>query len=326
MDKTQAIENFSVFYKMWPLLAFGLGLFVAYIIIYKLVTADYRRHEIPIVTAEMIYKVLMDWDGVMGESLRQAIVILGPIGVPQLIDHIHELPEGARNALICVWDDEGYLRKYFDQATKGTVQEKITAIEILGKLDWIQSVHPLLEALGDKSDEVRMAASEALSKIQAPEVVPLLIKALEDPYRFLPARIAEVLISYGDVAVPAMLEALPDLPIQSKVYIIEMLGGMDDEKISPALMLELRADEPEIRAASIEALGEQMYKPAAEAMSILLKDKDGKVRSKAARTLGLVGSLQYIPSLEDMLKDEEWWVRTNAETAIEAIRDRNERG
>lgn len=325
-DSAQNLQNLQVFYKMWPLLAFGLGLFIAYVIIYKLVTSDYRREDLPIVTAEMIFGVLMKWDGVMGESLRQAIVILGPQGVTELIDHLGQLPGGAKEALIKVWDEEGYLRKYFDQAVKGTSEDKIFAIEILGKLALLQSVYPLLEALGDRNDEVRLAASNALSQVHSLEVVPMLIKALEDPFRFLPARIAEVLISFGEEAVPAMLDALPNLPLQSKVYLIQMLGSISDGRIPSALMKELYAAEAEVRAAAVEALGEQEYQSASEAMTLLLKDKEWKVRSKAARTLGFIGSMQAIPSLQEMLKDEEWWVRTNAETAIEAINERIDRG
>lgn len=325
-DKSQFLQNIQVFYKMWPLLAFGLGLFIAYVIIYKLVTSDYRREETPYVTAEMIFDVLMKWDGVMGDSLRQAIIILGPVGVAELADHLEKLPDGAREALIYVWDGEGYLRKYFEQALKGTLEQRISAIEILGKLNWPNSIYPIMEALADRNDEVRLAATEALSKIHSPEIVPMLIQALEDPYRYLPARIAEILMAYSEQAVPAMLEALPKLPLQSKVYIIQMLGGIDNKRISPMLLNELYNDEPEVRAAAVEALAEQKYDSATEAMSLLLKDKEWKVRSQAARGLGVLGSMQALPALQEALKDEEWWVRSNAEAAIETINNRLGRG
>ena len=325
-DKSQFVDNMQVLYKLWPILAFGLGLFLAYVIIYKLVTSDYRREESPYVTAEMIFNVLMKWDGIMGESLREAIIILGPSGVAELADHLEKLPDGARCALIDVWDSEGYLRKYFDQAIKGTLEQRVAAIEILGKLSWAISIYPIMEALGDRNDEVRLAATEALSKIRSPEIIPMLIQALEDPYRYLPARIAEILMSYSDEAVPAMLAALPKLPVQSKVYLIQMLGGIEDKKI-PSVLLEVLYDEvPEVRAASIEALAEQKYFDAAEGMSLLLKDKEWKVRSQAARALGVLGSMQSIPALQEVLKDEEWWVRTNAEAAIDEINRRIERG
>jgi HEAT repeat protein len=326
LDKTQALQNMQIIYKIWPLLAFGAGLLLAYLIIYKLVTSDYSRSEQPIVTAEMLYHVLMNWDGVMGESLRQAIIILGPVGIPELIDHLDKLPKGAKDALLRVWEEEGYLRKYFEQAVRGATDSKIAAIEILGKLAYIDAVNPLLESLGDRNDEVRLAASEALSKIHSPEVIPILIKALEDPFRFLPARIAEIIMSYGEAAVAGMLAALPNLPIQSKVYIIEMLGSLNNPRIPLILMNELYANEVEVRTAAIDALGAQNYKPAAEAMTILLKDKEWRIRSKAAKSLGIIGSVQSIPSLHELLKDGEWWVRTNAESAIENLQERLGRG
>lgn len=321
MDKAQALGNMQIIYKIWPLLAFGAGLLLAYLIIYKLVTSDYNRSDQPIVTAEMLYNVLMNWDGIMGESLRQAIVILGAEGIPELIDHLHQLPKGAKDGLVRVWEEEGYLRKYFEQAVRGTQESKIVAIEILGKLNFLDAVNPLLESLGDRNDEVRLAASDALSKIHSPEVIPILIKALEDPFRFLPARTAEVIMSYGEEAVSGMLAALPNLPLQSKIYIIEMLGSLGNPRIPLILMNELYANEVDVRTAAIDALGVQKYKPAAEAMMLLLKDKEWRIRSKAAKTLGIIGSVQSIPILHELLKDGEWWVRSNAESAIENLEE-----
>ena len=103
-----------------------------------------------------------------------------------------------------------YLHEKFPEAFRNDTDLKRRLVEALGKLGDPQAVPPLIQALGDRSENVRAAAAEALGAIGDPQAVPPLIQALGDDEFWVRRAAAEALVRIGAPAVPALIQALGD--------------------------------------------------------------------------------------------------------------------
>ena len=82
---------------------------------------------------------------------------------------------------------------------------------VRGALSWARSAAsapstPLVEVMRNTREEdrdVRMAASRALGRIRDPRALEPLLEALAAPESWLPARVAEVVLEFGDAGVRA---------------------------------------------------------------------------------------------------------------------------
>jgi len=196
------------------------------------------------------------------------------------------------------------------------VEARSSAAEVLGYLRFPGASRALLEALADKNDAVRMAASRALAEIKDPELAASLVAFLKQPDRWLPARVAEVLVALGEHAVEPLLKAIPHFEGEAHL-IAEILGEIGDSRAVPHL-IELLGKSPRarVRAAAAEALGKINSAEAIPALKKALRDEAWEVRSRAVNALARTGNPRVIPLLEEALKDAEWNVRASAEAAI----------
>jgi hypothetical protein len=223
------------------------------------------------------------------ETLHSA----GATHIRLVMDVWHQLAPGIREQLIDFWENEGYIQY------------------------WIN-------ALGSKSESEQVTAVDFLIKIKDKRTITPLINALSNPDKYVPARVGEVLMSFGEEAVEQMISCLPDLPEETKCMIISILGEIGNEKSLPALVKESAGPYAEVRTGVAAALGEIGNPGADDCLILLLKDPEWKVRANAAKALGKVGSSKAIPALKEVLDDEAWWVQTNAREALGRLGGREE--
>ncbi len=123
-------------------------------------------------------------------------------------------------------------------------------------------------------------------------------------------------------AVPKIINLLnsTEVAIRSNaVYALGYLGIEEVETVGPALMPLLKDPEELVRSETVEALGELSYTPAvAPIENILRNDPSALVRASAAETLGYLGEAKAIATLELSLLDpnEDEAVRCYASNAI----------
>lgn len=194
----------------------------------------------------------------------------------------------------------------------------------------------------------RRRALVALGRTRAPEAVPALARALEDPE--LETRVAAVR-GLGCTGLPeAAVEMLdrvasrglstPGLTLQNSLlncckgrpeilrpYLRqpegkarEMLARVLGELATPAMeedILLLAADPlAEVRAAAARALGVARQPSAVEILSELVKDRQWFVRLRAVVALGTFEDARIIPVLTQALCDENRYVRLRAAGAL----------
>lgn len=198
-------------------------------------------------------------------------------------------------------------------------QEREGAFKGLALIGTEKSLPLLLEALAAKDDELSLGASLTLKKLKLPESAPLLVEALLDPIRILPARSAEVLLALGKVGLEAVMEALPKADTQGKMLLIEMLGEYKNGESLEILSTYLTHSHEEIRAQAVMALGNLELAEAGPLLLTALEDPYWKARAGAARALGRLKYHDALTKLEKLTTDPQWHVRTSAQEALEQL-------
>ncbi|CAK9046925.1 unnamed protein product [Durusdinium trenchii] len=264
----------------------------------------------------------------------QALVQMGPAeGIPQLLQALDDEDFNVRQAAAEALSQMSSSTQLQEALQKPeTFVQRRAADELAGLGGPV--VSHLLKALEDEQNAVRRgAAAELLGKMgaAAAEVVPKLLKALEDPDVGVRSRAATALGQIGPAAaeaVPHLLEVLRDTDRLVRSHAAWALGqiGPAAAEAVPALLRTLPED-PDlvVRCNVARALG-QIGPAAAEAVPQLLKALEGsdadielcRLRSSAAEALGQMGpaAAQAVPQLIKSLADEAGILRATAAQAL----------
>jgi HEAT repeat protein len=218
--------------------------------------------------------------------VRAAIVQLGSIAVPALIDALH--------------NDDPKIRQ--------------AACTALGHIGDTAAVPSLIQSLEDEDRYVRSAACNALGQIGDPSAVPALIACLDQ--REISEAAANALVQIGKPAVPALIEALtsPSNPVRSAACTV--LGKIRDTAAVPVLVQCLKDTYSDVRCAACRALGKIRDTAAVPALIEQLKDTNRDVRKAACTALGQVRDSSAVPALISALHDEDVDVRIAATDAL----------
>jgi HEAT repeat protein len=180
------------------------------------------------------------------------------------------------------------------------------------------AVEPLIAALNDIDDSVRLDAVLVLGKIGDPRAVEPLIVALNDKYRFVRSSAAEVLGKIGDPRAVEPLIAVfrdaDDSHVGKEAAIA--LGQIGDPRAVEPLAVALEDRKSTIRYAACSALGKVGDVRAVKPLVAVLKDTDERMLKAASGALVKIGALAVEP-LIDALKNPG--VRSEAIRALEDI-------
>jgi len=218
-------------------------------------------------------------------------------------------------------DDIGELERHVRERNFAVI-EQITR-EISGypaekqKIIRCALTEPLFMAMADKSEEVRLAAAEALKAMGDASIAGLLVQSLKEPNRWLPARTAEVLVALGQNAVPALQAAMEDDDSVFKGYIIEILGEIGDPSSVSALHCALGDKAVNVRLEAARALGKIGHKDSIPPLAEALGESEVKVVVQAAGSLGKIGRPEVTQYLGGILNHPDSVVRY---TALDALR------
>jgi hypothetical protein len=132
-------------------------------------------------------------------------------------------------------------------------------------------------------------------------------------------RVGGVVADAGKGAARRQAKSGDSSALKERLMEIEDLHEEDPAKALPLLFGALNDQDPRIRAAAVEALGEVGDPSAIEALGqALAKDTDSGVREAAAEALGELGSPNAVQVLRSGLKDADGVVR---EAVVEALAD-----
>jgi HEAT repeat protein len=178
---------------------------------------------------------------------------------------------------------------------------RVKSVEQLGNVSIKGLSGVLFQAMADKNEEVRLAAAAALKKTNDPSIAGALVSALKEPHKWLPARVADVLIFLGEPAVPVLHDALSDNDPIYCGYIIEILGEIGAEKSTQHFYHMLKNESVNIRLQAAKALGKTAPVGSANIVAELLEDPEDKVKIQAIRSLGFIGGTEAVGHLYRVL-------------------------
>ncbi len=235
----------------------------------------------------------------------------------------------------------------------------LAAIRCLGEI----GDAPAADAVGRflapvQEQEARRAAARSLARIATPNVLPLLVGALDEPdpavllgviegvkvvrartalpklktilaaRRDQPAVVKGILDALGEIgdpeAVPILVEFLagshPEADHAARWSAANSLGKLGRPEASGALVALLEDQFTDVRQTAVEALGRIGDAGASEALGRTVRqDKDPVVRELAAQSLGKLGNAATLDVLLPVLDDTEPRVAKAAWTAMLAL-------
>ncbi len=265
-------------------------------------------------------KVLADLERGVPEQFLAAIRKSDMATVDLVIDSLDGYGAEVRGRVVQLLEQEGLVDGYIMALRGKDVEQKKAAVRKLAMLGSTQAVMPLVEAIADKNEEVRLLAAGALKRIKDPAGIGPLIKALKEPMKWLPARIAEVLVALGPLAVPALLAALHDPDPEYKSYIIEILGEIGDRGCLSRLVEVMQDENAAVRVKAVAAMG-NFGGDVVEPLLAALMDSDKKVRSQTVLALRRIADPAAAAGLAGATGDPDKFVRTNAVEALGRLGD-----
>ena len=122
--------------------------------------------------------------------------------------------------------------------------------------------------------------------------------------------------SFKDQLVTAYDRSIHDDPLV-RSYLAMAMGSTRDTTFGNILVIGLQDETLETRIAAIQALGMIQYKPAVKPLGDLIQKTDTEAeRLSATISLGMIGDRSAVPSLEQLLEDEQANIRWDAAIAL----------
>jgi HEAT repeat protein len=196
---------------------------------------------------------------------------------------------------------------------------RLRAIGVLAQRPDPEATPALIGALTDASMEVRMAAVPALGAAATPEAFEALLRALAGAAPALREHIAEALSGLGK---HHLLRNLAELArsssIDVRLGVAWTLGKIGDPIGVPVLQQFLRDGDARLRASAAGALGKLAGDDTIKALLAAAGDPDPKTRAAVVNALGKLGegNAAVRSALEERLRDPDGFVRNRAGIAL----------
>ena len=200
--------------------------------------------------------------------------------------------------------------------------ERAHAAQALGRAGCEESIPALVLTLRDPHEDgsVKTAAGEALAKLRDPRAVPFLVRELRQVDESA-RTVAEALVSFGDVAVPELLNLLADESNpSSRVWAARILGHSRAADAVEPLIALLFSRNDLLRIAAVAALGEIQDRRALQPLvQATLRDPAPQVRAEAAAAVARIEAEGAVDVLVAALADPDYVTRLRALEAFESL-------
>ena len=244
-----------------------------------------------------------------------------------------ELRVYAANALTHIYLIDSSLVTLLGRALMDDSNSKVRrcVAEVLRWVRDVKAVSPLVHALRDEDEWVRVESAESLSQLRSKilkgseglvkELIPV-IPVLNDEGEWVRKYAAEALGELQDKAATGpLVSRLVDESCWVRESAAKAVGNITGIAAPIELINTLQDDNERVRQEAARALGKLGDPAAVEALLQCLGDVDGLVRANTATALGELGDIKALEPLIDRLDDESEWVRAMASEALGALRD-----
>ncbi len=210
--------------------------------------------------------------------------------------------------------DAQAVHKLIERLNADSRDIRIMAAQRLGEIGAAEAIESLIRTLRDEDWRVREAAAGALGKLRSSKAVVALVEAMRvgRPGPFGGGKLvpfAHALKTIGAPAVPVLIDALGDEEPRVRLAIIDILGEIGERDAIPALTGALRDPEWRVRWQAADALGRMGDLSAVPDLLAMLTDANKDVRVAVAWALGRIGHISAVEGLVSLLRDRDWRAR-----------------
>lgn len=238
----------------------------------------------------------------------------------KLLQQAEQLKGMDKDHMTSVFERLGFVQEEVGGLTSRKWWRRLEAAVNLGNMHSQDTIHPLIGAVQDSNEDVRLAAVRSLGQLGTAQGLSVLLDPLEDEEQWTPAKIVEILVSIGPEIeaeiVPRM--AANRNPLNRKLY-VELCGHLRLLEGVEPLQEQSNDPDPAVRLAIAQSLGMIGHDSAMDTLNTLLTDQDDLVRAEAARALGELGSVEAAEYLQQALEDPDWQVRRNAANSLSLL-------
>ena len=200
------------------------------------------------------------------------------------------------------------LSEQFKLLKSTNVNDRRNAVRDLGRMRTPEAAQKLMEILGKDSDfGVRAQAAESLGSMRSKEATPALIKALKDENRNVKSA---ALVTFGyirdkDSVGPLLEFAEKEEDVGLKIQAVNVLGVIGDATAVPALVKLLDDKNGRIATISAQSLGRLRSPDSVKPLLSKIESEDAALRQYSIRALGEIGDKSALPDLEKRLEKEK---------------------
>jgi len=203
---------------------------------------------------------------------------------------------------------------------------RAVAAHNLGQMHVKGAKGDLVQALRDKSIEVRLEATWAIGHMGFVDTLPLIMESMSHFFKIAALRMDAFIFEMGAPALPLLLDLCKHPEQEIQLLAIHLVGEFKDPSTVEILLSLLDSQDLEIRIAACKAIGSIGYLKGLSGIIPYLEDSAWQMRAQAAKQLGRNRFTPAIPGLLKCLEDIAWWVRLNAGEALSQMGKQGEIG
>ena len=195
------------------------------------------------------------------------------------------------------------------------------ASRFLGETGRPTAVDDLVRLLRDVKPDVRWSAARSLGRLGHPGAVAPLLASLEGDRPIPPDVIVEAIAEIRTCPVAVLRQGLRSRSVPIRAVSVELLGRFQALGASSDV-IRLLSDDPsiEVRTRAAQSLGRMGSPRAVPALLACLRDGPPAMHPQVVWALGEIGSPAAVPALRSALTGTSAQVRTAAALALHALR------
>ncbi|HMH87499.1 MAG TPA: HEAT repeat domain-containing protein [Steroidobacteraceae bacterium] len=197
---------------------------------------------------------------------------------------------------------------------------RLHIINVLARFNVPKVQQAVQKQLKDTSKFIRSAALSALSKMDGPFDMPLIVGMLRDPEIEVQNKAVDVVVKANHPeTVKYLVDVLKDENEYARRAAVEVLNVVGTSK-SVKYLLEVIADSDWwVRTRAADALGKIGGPRVVDAVLALIKDENQDIRRAAIEILNQTKDERAVAQLIEATRDPDWWVSERAVDALAEI-------
>src|SRR6202161_1055048 len=197
---------------------------------------------------------------------------------------------------------------------------RLHIINVLARFNLPKVQQAVQTQLKDSSKFIRSAALSALSKMDGPFDMPLIVGMLRDPAIEVENKAVDVVVKANHPeTIKYLVDVLKDENEYARRAAVEVLNVVGTSK-SVKYLLEVIADSDWwVRTRAADALGKIGGPRVVDAVLALIKDENQDIRRAAIEILNQTKDERAVAQLIEATRDPDWWVSERAVDALAEI-------